>query len=838
MSRTLRPTTRRPGRCRPRLERLETRLPLDASHAGLSLAASIALPISAPDTTAAPVSPNLSVVTTSPADGATLTAPPAGLVVTFDRPLDPWSLGSNDVVLQRKQGDVWVKVFGDQDAPAEALDATGVALTLTPGQPLPPGTYRLVLPEFSSLAGLDGSSVADRGADQVLAAFTVSRPGVTLADATDIGTPVLAPLSEPGSLDLAADPGAVAVYKFMLPAGHHWRFGAEVSARRDGSPLAPALALFDAAGTPIKTATTGRPDAPSDPYLFAGLDAGTYYLAVSGRGNLPDVPGGYDLVGGVRGSLPEPQPGGAFTLHVVADPADAPVRLLGSTVDHADPTSPEPTGLTLAFSGLLDVNTLRGDPSSGIVVVDQDGRSFPVTAVGVNEQAAQYRFLFDWPLPAGRYTVRVPDKSVGGATDLAGLTPVASGQPAGVLMTFRVAGVHRPHDPHDLGPLFVDVHQGVNRGDTIPAGGTVTYRFVTTTPGPYRLKLTATTGSTSVLLLGGGRIQTFPGGKPGQPQDVDVYLGTGVYYFRLLNTGRTPTTVRWTLSEQVSWDSLLDNGVGQGPALNLRMISPTSSDLVGTDAPPADPQTPSTPVGPGPATPLGPLALAGVAAAPAAAQAGHDTSTGGAVGASVAPSGLLLTLGNTLVGRPTALSEVPTAVGSATEGAAAAVSPGVAQGATAAAGRLTFGNRSDGELDAVGQPTSPAPIDGALVAEAVAGPAGADELVIAAADWLTRAGDAAGRWLALTPGEAPGSDAPAPAAAAIALARDDSPTEPTGGRVEQAQLGAPLAVGVASLLSLRLHEPFRRWLKRTVAGRGSRGPVAGSPALRGPHHRV
>src|SRR3712207_8784353 len=54
------------------------------------------------------------------------------------------------------------------------------------------------------------------------------------------------------------------------------------SAERDGGTFNAALALFDSQGRLIKSDDKGRADMPLDPYLFAGLQPGTYYLGVSG----------------------------------------------------------------------------------------------------------------------------------------------------------------------------------------------------------------------------------------------------------------------------------------------------------------------------------------------------------------------------------------------------------------------------------------------------------------------------------------------------------------------------------------------------------------------------
>ena len=107
-----------------------------------------------------------------------------------------------------------------------------------------------------------------------------------------------------------------------LAPGHFWQVGLSLSAYSIGSPLWPALTLFDAQGNVIKTATVGSATDPVDPYLFSGLSSGTYYVGVSASTNLPYTSGGYDPVNGTQELAGLNQAGGA----VPAQPARRPLR--------------------------------------------------------------------------------------------------------------------------------------------------------------------------------------------------------------------------------------------------------------------------------------------------------------------------------------------------------------------------------------------------------------------------------------------------------------------------------------------------------------------------------
>src|SRR5947209_1287117 len=103
MKRAARHTRKPHGRIRPRLERLEPRLlcaivpgqgPLDP--AGLPVGTGIVQDIAPTANTA--LAANLTLVATDPPPDSHIVAPPTAITLTFDRPLDPGTLGF-DIVL-------------------------------------------------------------------------------------------------------------------------------------------------------------------------------------------------------------------------------------------------------------------------------------------------------------------------------------------------------------------------------------------------------------------------------------------------------------------------------------------------------------------------------------------------------------------------------------------------------------------------------------------------------------------------------------------------------------------------------------------------------------------
>ena len=194
-----------------------------------------------------------------------------------------------------------------------AVDSSATRLTVVLPETLKPGHYQVWVLGSSSIMDADGNYLTDGLNDLFVGQFDVASPGVTLDDAVDLGKPGPTPMEVPGTLDFQAASRGVSLYRIHLDPGHFWRLGLEVTAERDGGKLDTALALFDDQGRPIATDEVGRKDFPKDPYLFAGLDPGTYYVGVSGVNNLPGPEGGYDpATGSARVSEADP---GRGSLH-------------------------------------------------------------------------------------------------------------------------------------------------------------------------------------------------------------------------------------------------------------------------------------------------------------------------------------------------------------------------------------------------------------------------------------------------------------------------------------------------------------------------------------------
>jgi hypothetical protein len=291
-------------------------------------------------------------------------------------------------------------------------------------------------------------------------------------------------------------------------------------------------------------------------------------------------------VGPVSNSLPSSQP-------VVISPQ------VSLTLDRADPLDPNPTGISLTSTpgqnvvpiGVNDLETISWD----LQVVDHSGRVWPVTWPADDATAQRSSVLFNDPIPAGHYTVSLPqeDASIDHLSD-----------PRATLTTFDV----KPRssvDPLDLGALLPGpLSTGAGSASPIPAGGAVTFRYVVTFEASYILWCRYVGGD--VIVSGSGPDGAFVinPGQPGALAKFSLTLKPGIYLL-------TPT-VLGSETAFIDWDLILANGVGQAPALNLQLVaSPgATTDMAGPGGATYSNQ-PTTPLGPQstPATALGGISL-------------------------------------------------------------------------------------------------------------------------------------------------------------------------------------------------------------------------------------
>ena len=328
---------------------------------------------------------------------------------------------------------------------------------------------------------------------------------------------------------------------------------------------------------PLAIPARGCPTTPNDPYIFTGLNPGVYYIGVSAQGTLRGRLG-YDPVNGTSGTAGLAQAGGSYDLQVVADPADSLTQVLGFSLQKADALDPIPTGMTLSFSGTIDPNSLSS--SSPILVRDASGNTWPVTLSGY--EGSQVSFAFEQPLPPGQYTVVDPPS--GGLTDLTGRAPVSPGQNPGVLATFTVEPQTSQPVAGNLGVLWPNTQYQVSQSATILPGQEVVSRVVVLATGFYTLETTFTQGSVEILRAGPDGVADIGTASIGPSNSHPMHLEAGVYLVSFRTVGEQPAVGQWTFQfSSIDHESIMNNGVGQGGALSLRLINPmTSSSTSGS----------------------------------------------------------------------------------------------------------------------------------------------------------------------------------------------------------------------------------------------------------------
>jgi hypothetical protein len=544
------------------------------------------------------------IASVSPSDGSVLTQTPQNLVVTFDQPGTAYGAAYFDFQIYPVIDGVvqtGSPVFGsptmlypppeNADPPGAPQNGTVLEIPLElDGLTLPGGTYQINIVGQSSLEQqLAGPGIApwSSGNDVPLTQFSLPyTSGITLSQPTaNLGTIGSTVDQVWGSLDSSDVANAVDLYQISLAAGHFWQLGLSVSAHAIGSSLLSDLTLFDSQGNVIASATTGLSSDPKDPYLFSGLNPGTYYVGVSASTNQAYGSGGYNPLTGLQGIAGLNQPGGSFELSLLAQPHDQSTHLVSFSLDRADAAESSPTGLTLAFSAPLSLSNLFQPDvqQTAVEVVDSSGRIWPSTAEQYQVSDATLTLIFDEPLPAGQYSLIVP--SQGGLTDLAGQPVTASGESPEVLASWTVTPGIGSAVQNNLGIIWPSTLNRLiglgafSQTTLITADKNVTYRWVVTVPGFFVLQTQNSSGSLAIQNSGSGGTTVLDAGSTPGLNTYVMFLNDGVYDLRFTNLDSRPVSVSWALTiGSLDWEKIVDNGVGQGSALSLMAFTPAPVD--------------------------------------------------------------------------------------------------------------------------------------------------------------------------------------------------------------------------------------------------------------------
>jgi hypothetical protein len=808
------------------------------------------------------------ITSTLPADGSVMIQPPQSFTIN----LDPSVLGQVDAVVSPIFGiapdaalstivalDANVEIEIDQVGPGgsttpylggsslwpvdETVDTTTAAdgstqnqlvVSLPAGSPaMLPGTYQISVLPSSFLAQAyalvePDSAWANSTAPIPIGQFTVLARAATFAGATNLGTIGPATQTVSGIIEPSVEQSAVQLYQFSVPTGGQWNFNAQLDSTSIDSRLQSVLTLFDARGDVL--ATTGGVDDSIDPDLTASLASGTYFIGVSGAGNVPGIPGGYDPITGMPGTGGLSAPGGPFVLDLTATPVVRSTSLVDFQLDHADVLETAPTGLDLTFSGAVDVDSLASPDHrvTALSVVDSWGRTWPISYMDPDDQSSQdsLSFLFDEPLPPGNYSLVVPTQ--GGLTDLAGNPVVGpAGSSPGVLATWTVAAPTGPADPENLGVIWpgsinVTWSTPVTGSDTLAAGQEVDDRFVVICPGIYEVQAQVGAGSVDVHIVNSeGQIVRDSGSLP----SLYATLVPGAYRLLLVSTSSSTTEIDWTLvPNSLDWDKNYYNGVGQVNALVLPMTGPFP-ETAGPTAATAGSDGSATPIVPPAATSAG-------------ATSGNASSNASELGGSPLQTALLVSMETGLAGLPSTNSGSIPSVGTM---AAAITIPtndagrGLAQGLpswNSSGTDLKVGE--DDPADAQGAvPPAPAERVGSAQTDGMAAPeaasARADAIALARADRLVRIAGWFSDKIDVTPTGLLGTGLPAAelGSTGLAAAATDAPAFPPATtdfwsarrqrifrEVAQGDIGVPCTLLVATALTYRFSLPIRKWWRR------------------------
>jgi hypothetical protein len=634
-----------------------------------------------------------------------LASSPLILRVELSSALDPSTiaLGQNVNLLLNPTG-----TFGngnDQNVPLAGfnLSTAGNELQVTPAAPFQPGFYELVVcgtnssgvPGVADLQGnyLGQDATHPQGQDWTLE-FQVNAvegqpngPDDVPAGAHELGDVTQAGLvqtpgvigDDPNAPVLGAD---VDLYHFRISGPGQYALTSEVFAGRIGSPLDPGLSLFilspvdgqlhllagnDSSLNPTATDDGSMLPLGNDPVLFAGLQAGDYYLAVSSTGNVP-IPVTSQLPG-TNGIFDPNQPNssqagwstGPYILNLYVHQDLVAPRVVSVTPGAGTTLSGPPTQIQVQFSKPVNVEQLafQAFQATGqgalaaVFILGAGGTIYSPRLVSFDSNTDQATFLLLDPLPSGTYALHL--SGANGLTDFAGnllvgndpsgdyIVPFTVQAPARgtggnpLLYTFQGAPTGSVHD-QSLGTLFPnELAQGVTIERAAPSspgiGSTELkdyYRFTVLQSAPYLIGLQAAPSALTGLqmLVVDAKGLPVPGNLvAGSSGTFQVTLQAGQTYGIEL-TGWNPSQAA-NVSYQVqlclgtSPDVQLPLTAGPAPVIRLQLVSsvPTppggqppqvSGPTLAASSPTEGSATTITPTGSSVGSPSGTIILTGL----------------------------------------------------------------------------------------------------------------------------------------------------------------------------------------------------------------------------------
>ncbi len=446
-------------------------------------------------------------------NGSSFDRSPLLIRVDMSGPVDPSSLNVQVVDVSGSNNVVAGMAF--------STVANEVRVSLT--QPLGPGTYQVLV----SGTDLNGTPIV---AGNAPATFQVTGTEGTPNAATGDNTPATAHELNVAGGNLAQVAGAIGddptdgvafnandvdVYHFQVTGAGNYALTAEAFAGRIGSPLSPALSLFEVVGDNLHLVTlntgTGNPQTASagspianplqnDPALYAGLQAGDYYLTVSANGNSRDPFGGdfpFDPnapLGAAFGGFAFQ--GGNYVLNVQVQRDNTSPQVVAITGLGPQDLPAPPAQFVVQFSEpvnlLQQAFATQQNTLSSVVIVAADGTTYYPTLLDYNGTSNQATFQLQDRLSPGAYTLHLSGSDPTTAiTDVAGnplLGNDTTGATTDYVVNFMVASAghgtsYQESDndelhPQDLGVLApFDLADGVTITGQFNSEGADFYHF-------------------------------------------------------------------------------------------------------------------------------------------------------------------------------------------------------------------------------------------------------------------------------------------------------------------------------------------------------------------------